>query len=259
MFLDAAFHLTGFGFHVFPLSIGLKIPAIAKDKGGRGCLDATNDEDIIADWARDYPKANIGVACGEPSGVVVIDLDPRNGSEASIARLAERKQTFTPTVTARTASGGTHLYYAFEPALKNSKSALAPGIDVKTTGGYVVAPPSVLKCGGRYTWERSPLGNCFPRLPRWAFEALKPKPKPIIAFNRDTAPADIVRLADFVAQSGKGERNNRLFWAACRAAETGALSPSAEASLSSAAQSAGLPRIEAEKTIESAKSKAKIA
>jgi hypothetical protein len=259
MFLDAAFHLTQFGFHVFPLSVGLKIPAVAKDKGGKGCLDATDDEETIACWARDYPKANIGVACGQPSGVVVIDLDPRNGSDASIAKLASRKQTFTPTVTARTASGGTHLYYAFEPALKNSKSVLAPGIDVKTTGGYVVAPPSVLIGNKGYTWERSPLGDCFPRLPRWALEALKPKPKPVIAFNRETAPADVVRLADFVSQSGKGERNNRLFWAACRAAETGSLSPSAEASLLSAAQSAGLPRMEAEKTIESAKSKAKIA
>ena len=78
MFLDAAFHLTSFGFKVFPLLPGSKIPAIAKRDGGQGCLDATDNEETIAGWAKRFPRANIGVACGLPSGVIVIDLDPRN-------------------------------------------------------------------------------------------------------------------------------------------------------------------------------------
>src|ERR1700741_4789635 len=119
MFLDAAFYLGQFGFRVFPLMSGQKIPAVATRDGGRGCLDATDNEEIIAAWDRKYPRANIGIACGTPSNCVVIDLDPRNGSEETIARLAKRKQTFPPTVMAKTANGGIHLYYAFEPSLKN--------------------------------------------------------------------------------------------------------------------------------------------
>jgi hypothetical protein len=259
MFLDAAFHLTQFNFKVFPLMGGQKIPAVAKRDGGRGCLDATDDDEIIARWARQFPKANIGIACGKPSNCVVIDLDPRNGSDESVARLASRKQTFTPTVTARTANGGTHFYYAFEPALKNSKSVLAPGIDVKTTGGYVVAPPSELEGGRRYSWANSPLGEHLPRLPRWALEALKPKPKPVIVFNRDTAPKDIGPLVEFVSKASEGERNKSLFWAACRAAESGQLDIAAEAALSTAAQAAGLDRESAEKTIGSARKKGRLA
>jgi hypothetical protein len=258
-FTDAALHLTQFGFKVFALMPGQKIPAISKKDGGRGCLDATDDENIIAAWGERFPRANIGLACGVPSGVLVIDLDPRNGSKESIERLAKRKQTFPPTVTAQTANGGTHLYFAYEPMLKNSKSALAPGIDVKTTGGYVVAPPSVLEGNRRYSWLVSPLGDCFPRLPRWVSEALKPKPQPVVVFNRDAAPKDIAPLANFVAQSGSGERNKSLFWAACRAAESGVLDGNGMQALTAAGISSGLEKEEVLKTIQSARKKSRIA
>lgn len=253
-FLSAAFDLTRWGWKVFPLAVNEKIPA-----GGHGVKDATDDEEAIAAWARRNPRANIGVACGLVSGICVIDLDPRNGSEDSIARLASRKQIFTPTVSVRTANGGYHLYYAFQPDLKNSKSVLAPGIDFKTCGGYVVGPPSVLTGGKVYSWTNSPLGGDLPRLPRWAVEALKPKPKPVLVHDRDAAPKDIAPLVDFVAKAGKGDRNKILFWAACRAAETGMLDGNAEASFLSAAMASGLDKIESEKTIESARSRKKLA
>ncbi len=253
-FLSAAFDLTRWGWLVFPLAAGEKIPA-----GGHGVLDASDDEEKLGAWSRRYPRANIGVACGRVSGICVVDLDPRNGSDESIANLAKRKQTFPPTVSVRTANGGYHLYYAFEPDLKNSKSVLAKGIDFKTCGGYVVAPPSVLKGGLSYSWTNSPLGGSLPRMPRWAVEALKPKPKPVLVHNRDAAPKDIAPLVDFVAKAGKGDRNNILFWAACKAAEEGLLDGSAEASFLSAAMASGLDKIESEKTIESARSKKKLA
>lgn len=249
-FFSAALHLTSFGYKVFPLAIGEKIPAIPSARGGRGCLDATDDEDILSEWAKRYPKANIGIACGLPSNIVVIDLDPRNGSDTSIEFLKSRKQIFLPTATARTANGGTHLYYTYEPELKNSKSVLAAGVDFKTTGGYVVAPPSVLTGGKAYTWLASPLGENLPRMPRWAIEKLKPKPEPLMPKPKD-APKEITPLVQFVAAAGSGERNNKLFWAACRAAENG-VGRSAQGSLVAAAVAAGLPKIEAEKTVNSA-------
>ena len=258
MFLDAAFHLTQFGFKVFPLLRGAKIPAVPKDKGGRGCLDATDDEEAIASWARLYPRANIGIACGVPSGIIVIDLDPRNGSAESISKLKARKQLFPDTVTVQTANGGTHFYYAYEPALKNSKSALAPGIDVKTTGGYVVAPPSVLDGGKAYRWLLSPLGDSLPRLPKWATEALKPKPVVAKAFDSKSGPKDIAPLVDFVSKAGQGDRNKKLFWAACRAGESSLLDGAGQAAFLSAALACGLDKIEAEKTIQSAAKRANV-
>lgn len=258
-FMDAAFRLTGLGFKVFPLLPLSKMPAVPKAKGGRGCLDATDDEEIIGEWSRKYPRANIGLACGAISGVIVIDLDPRNGSDESVARLAGRKQTFPPTVTAKTANGGTHFYYAFEPELKNSKSALAPGIDVKTTGGYVVAPPSTLGEGRDYCWVLSPLGDALPRMPRWALEALKPRPAPVPQFDRNAGPKDLSKLVDFVAKAGKGDRNKVLFWASCRIAEEGRLDGAAQAALLSAALACGLDKVSSEKTIQSALKRGRLA
>lgn len=253
-FLDAAFYLTQFGWKVFPLMPGQKIPAVPKAAGGRGCLDATDDENQIGAWSRRYPHANVGLACGQPSGIVVIDFDPRNGSDASLANLTARRQTFPATVTAKTANGGTHLYYAFDPSLKNSKSALAPGIDIKTTGGYVVAAPSVLDGGKRYTWVNSPLGPNLPRLPTWIVEALKPKPKPVLVHNRDKPAGDATALVRFVAEAQQGDRNNKLFWAAAKAAAEGSLAAERSA-LEAAGLSIGLDAVEVRRTIDSAEKK----
>jgi hypothetical protein len=263
-FLTEAFELVRFGWKVFPLAPFSKIPAVPASRGGRGCLDATDDQEVIADWDREYPNANIGVAAGDPSGILIIDLDPRNGSEETVARLAAKKQTFPPTVEVRTWSGGTHLYYRWQPSIINSKSKLGRGIDVKTTGGYVVGVPSNVRCKetgktGAYTWVRSPLGDQLPRLPQWAVEALKPKQAPILQRTSIAAPKDVSALVRFVAQSPKGQRNNSLFWAACRTAEGGNLGQSEVSAFQNAAVSVGLDAIQAAKTIASAARRSKIA
>jgi hypothetical protein len=254
-FLTAAADLCAFGWIVFPLAPGSKVPAIPGAKGGRGCLDATDDEEIIADWSHHIPNANIGIACGEPSGIIVVDFDPRNGSRRTVEFLASQKKTFPPTVEVETWSGGRHLYYRWESAIKNSKSKLGAGIDIKTTGGYVVAPPSFVRekgASGRYRWVRSPLGDCLPRLPRWAVEALKPKPEPIIRPKPGSSPKEVDGLIGFVGGCGHGNRNNALYWAARRVVETGNYGASEKDALISAAIASGLPRSEAEKTVASA-------
>jgi Bifunctional DNA primase/polymerase, N-terminal len=263
-FLEAALDLTAFGWKVFPLAPWSKEPAISKDAGGRGCHDASDDADAIAEWGHRYPRANIGIATGEPSGILVIDLDPRNGSEETVAKLASKKQTFSATVQVRTWSGGTHLYYAWQSGIINSKSKLGRGIDVKTTGGYVVAPPSKVRCKetrktAGYVWVRSPLGEYLPRLPQWAVEALKPKPQPIMPRSSVQAPKDIAPLVKFVAGAPEGQRNNSLYWAACRAAEAGTLGQSEAAAFLDAALAAGLERDKAAKTIASALRRGKVA
>ena len=41
----------------------------------RGCLDATTDTDRVREWWRVNPRANIGMATGEASGVWVLDVE----------------------------------------------------------------------------------------------------------------------------------------------------------------------------------------
>ena len=132
------------GFSVFRCKPNGKEPL-----GGHGHKDATaNLEEIHRLWTRS-PWCNIGISC-EPSHLVVIDLDvdAAKGLDG-IARWAELCEAegwdLPPTYTVATPRGGQHLYYRLPDGcavVKGSGSAIAPGIDVKAAGGYVIGAGS---------------------------------------------------------------------------------------------------------------------
>lgn len=264
-FLLHALQYAASGWSIFPVAPGDKVPAI---KGGHGVKDATIRQDVIHRWARDFPYGNIGLACGEPSGgVVVIDIDPRHGGDNSIAALAMKGRCFPDGPRSKTGNGGQHLFFRFSGKLMNSKGKLGDGIDIRSTGGYVVAPPSWLKPssdgnGGQYQWIAKPklLGGSrdLPRLPIWVSELLKPRdPKPYVPSKTFQEGADRLRhLADYLASAQKGHRNNVAYWATKRAAEMvadGKVSPAMVAQrMRVAGQMAGLSADEIDKTIASA-------
>lgn len=134
------------GFSVFPLSPRSKVPLIA---GGRGCLDATKDEGKIGEWWEKEPNANAGVACGEASGVFVVDVDTYKG--ASFEQLLEAsglsEATEICTRVVKTARGGLHYYFKYPFGGIGCKNGILPGIDIKGAGGYVVAAGAVTDDG----------------------------------------------------------------------------------------------------------------
>jgi hypothetical protein len=91
----------------FVLARNDKVPAI---EGAGGFKSATTDAAILAAWALDHPNANIGIATGARSRIIVIDKDPRNGSAETEAHLASQGKTFPETVEAESCQGGRHLY-----------------------------------------------------------------------------------------------------------------------------------------------------
>lgn len=218
-FLEAAFEACAFGWQVFPCAPGRKEPAIPKKEGGRGCLDATDDENILAEWAARYPNANLGVACGEKSGILVVDIDPAHGGMDSIAELRSGGFCLPPTVSVRTPSGGWHLYYSWVAGPQNSKSKLGKGIDIRTGGGYVVAPPSILEGGRKYSWHTAPLGGDLPKLPGWALNRLQPRQETPFYREPRREAGDIEGLVRFMENASSGERNAILHWCAMRAGE----------------------------------------
>ena len=142
--IDIALHYAKLNWPVFPLTAGGKEPL----KGSHGFLDATLDVNRIEAWWAATPQANIGIATGRRSGVLVIDVDPRKCEKwlESLHELA-LPQTFT----VRTWSGGWHLYFALSTDSKITIGAnLLPGVDWRGNGGYVVAPGSVVN-GALYT------------------------------------------------------------------------------------------------------------
>ena len=260
-FYAEAMRYARLGWSIFPCAEGGKIPAI---KGGHGVKDASSSEQVIGLWARRYPKANIGLACGEPSGnIVVVDIDPRHGGDSSLARLALAGRTLPLGPKSKTGNGGEHFFFRHTGKLGNSKGKLGPGIDIRSDGGYVVAPPSWLAPskdgkGGRYEWIVAPWDMMVPRLPIWVSALLTPRPpKPYTPpKNFEEGASRLRHLAEFAQKAPPGERNNSLFWAACRAAELAIDGKASEAVIRErmkiAGQMAGLSTDEITKTIESA-------
>jgi hypothetical protein len=105
----------------------------------------------IAGWWDRWPDANLGVVTGTVSGIAVLDVDPRHGGEAALARLEERRGPLPITPEVRTGGGGRHLWFDLGSAL--ASTVVGSGLDLKADGGMVVAPPSVHASGGRYRWR----------------------------------------------------------------------------------------------------------
>ncbi len=66
-----------YGFCVFPAEPDSKAPATS-----RGVKDGSNDKDVVRSWFTSIPDANIATATGEPSKIIVVDIDPQNDQDA---------------------------------------------------------------------------------------------------------------------------------------------------------------------------------
>ncbi len=109
-------------------------------------------DDEIRGWFRRWPEANIAVVTGEISNIVVLDIDPRHGGEASLALLEDEIGPIPSTVEALTGGGGRHLYFAYPGRRVRNRAGLRPGIDLRGDGGIIIVPPSVHPSGKRYAW-----------------------------------------------------------------------------------------------------------
>lgn len=134
--------LTEQGFSVFPIKYKNKIPLTQN-----GFKDATTSLAQLKDWDEHFKQYNIGIRTGD--GLAVIDIDPKNGGTQSWIELTANNPV-PDTVCAQTGGGGRH--YFFKGNIKNSANKIAPGIDTRGDGGYVVCPPSLHESGKHYEW-----------------------------------------------------------------------------------------------------------
>jgi len=209
--LENALAYARAGLAVLPLTPGGKTPLGSLVPHGK--VDATADTEVVRDWWVQCPTANIGVRV--PEGMVVLDVDPRNGGASALVELSRQHGGLTPTWTAWTGGGGLHAWYGVTGAVRGQ---LCPGVDLKSHTGYVVMPPSLHPSGRHYDW-----GNLLPIAvaPRWLAE-LAVAPAVGVGSTARTgvfSPTSGDALVRFVAGAAAGNRNNVLHWAGCRAAE----------------------------------------
>lgn len=142
-----------------------------------GVKDATCDLDQIAVWWTMQPEANVGIATGRESGLVVLDIDPRHGGDDSLQDLVMKYGRLPDTLEVLTGGSGRHLYFKFPAGVQYIKSGagvLGAGLDIRADGGYVVAPPSNHVSGNPYLWEASsdPENDEPADLPGWLLNLL---------------------------------------------------------------------------------------
>lgn len=160
MSASAAMALAHRGLAVFPVDPLTKAP-----KTRHGCKDATLQDATIIELWRKWPAAGIGVATGQPSGIVAIDIDPTSGGEDGFNELVSRLGTPGRTVRVLTPRGGYHLWFRAPAArVPCSAGTLGPGVDVRGDGGYVIAPPTTRPDGSGWRWwaGNAPLADLQP-------------------------------------------------------------------------------------------------
>jgi hypothetical protein len=131
---------------IFPLKRNSKTPAVD------AFYDvATTDATKIRSWLED--GKNLAISTDR---LLVVDIDHKEGAigEENLLALIAAHSPLPPTITARTTSGGRHLYFRLPedcPPVPNSQGKLARCVDVRGHHGYVVAPPSAID-GKPYSW-----------------------------------------------------------------------------------------------------------
>jgi hypothetical protein len=145
-----------------------------------GCYSATTETGIVKLWwGLRVPEANLGVHC---AGLIVVDIDPDDGGDESLKKIESEHGEMPHTWRSLTGGGGQHIVFACpDGVIVPNVSAkimddppLGPGIDIRTKGGYIVAPPSRHISGRSYAWsvDHHPADVSLAPAPNWLIERL---------------------------------------------------------------------------------------
>lgn len=173
------------------------IPSLAP----HGLKDAATDPATIEQWWSMFPDANVCIRTGMPAGIIVMDVDAGEGW-ASIERLEAEHGATAATPTVATGGGGGHVFYKHPGgSIPNSRGRIAPGIDLRADGGYVVAPPSRHASGEPYRWVDgfSPDDVPLAEAPAWLF-----------TFDTGRRESPSLKEDELITEGGRNDRLMRI-------------------------------------------------
>lgn len=201
--LSGALDLANAGEYVFPCIPNGKKPLVSDWENV-----ATNDGEQVLRWASEFPGCNWGWAVGRTNRTA-IDLDVKNPKENGVAWWREHQEKIPETWTQKTPSGGYHLVFA--GLTRTTKGILAPGVDTRSKGGYILCPESTI---GKYSYRRTG-GAPFAPIPPHLAAAIG------LSIPQDTAhdtcltdwdqPENVQRAAEYLDSLQpvpEGDRNN---------------------------------------------------
>ena len=215
------------GFPVFPCRDGgerAKAPYT-----GSGFKEATTDPEQIKQWWAKWPHALIGVPMGAASGLWCLDIDrPKKQGDIdgldSLQALLDKHGALPNTASQTSASSGKHYFFKYDQKCKFSNRAgtIAPKIDIRAQGGYIIIAPSVIPNVGKYTAGKpiqeyiSDLKNAA-EAPAWLVELAQGKKEAPKATKKivpaSSTPYGLKALAEEVSNiesACEGERNDTL-------------------------------------------------
>ena len=201
--LDAALDYATQGWAVLALSPNSKIPIKDSLLQPNGSLSATTDPDTITKLFTTYPKANIGVACGD--SFTVVDLDGPEAKEALTQAGLE-----IPECRTHKTPRGFHLLLSHQGDDLPQTAGLLPKVDIRNgaSNGYIVAPPSMID-GNPYKLIRDlPLGQ-WPELVEYAKThkpSSRPQREPAAGWDEVTQPSWVSEYLSGGAP--EGQRND---------------------------------------------------
>ena len=134
--LEKALEYARSGLSIFPIKPNSKHPATLN-----GFKDATTSKDDIKLYFNQNSEYNIAMPTGTINGVIVLDIDPKNGGLESLSELINEHPEIENTKIIETPSGGYHFYFRANETIPN-KANVRPGVDIRGDGGYVLIPPS---------------------------------------------------------------------------------------------------------------------
>lgn len=170
-------------------------------------INASTDPEQIKKWWAQWPDANVGIATGEGSNLVVVDIDrdKKTGEFTGQATLDKIRAIYgedPETLEVTTGSGARQLYFlhpGFFKVTNTQSDVKVDHIDIRGDGGQVVAPPSLHYSGRRYKWanNKSPLD-----VPTWVLNWRMGKIDPTVDPNAEPEQETIVEIA----VEGKGDQ-----------------------------------------------------
>lgn len=162
--LDAALAYAARGWRVVPIAPGTKHPKLPAWQEA-----ATTDSAMICEWWSGlYRDQGVGIATGRRSGIWVLDADDLD----VLHELEHTHGALPDTLTSLTGSGGQHLVFAYPTDGRRitNHNRLPAGLDVRGTGGQIVAPPTVHPNGTHYSWDAATEHLAPAEAPDWLLE-----------------------------------------------------------------------------------------